>query len=182
MKKGARFLGVDDASFSLEDEHATVTGVVYRGTEFVEDIRFSEVEVDGDDATETVRELHSSCNNPRQIQAVLVDGLCLAGFNLVRINELAEEMEKPVLAVTSNEPSREKFRATMEKSGKSCGSLSEVPEAEEIQLEDGKIYVQACGISMDEAEQLLRSLCINGTVPEPVRLAHLIGARLDEAK
>ena len=75
MKTGARVLGVDDAGHSLDDATTEIIGVVYRGTEFIEDVRFGEVDVDGDNATQSIIQLHERCNNTKQIAAVIVDGI-----------------------------------------------------------------------------------------------------------
>ena len=75
MKPGARILGVDDAGHSLDDATTEIIGVVYRGTEFIEDVRFGEVDVDGDNATQSIIQLHERCNNTKQIAAVIVDGI-----------------------------------------------------------------------------------------------------------
>ena len=54
MKDGIRVLGIDDAAFEFESETTFLTGVVYRGTEFIEDVQSIPVEVDGRDATSQV--------------------------------------------------------------------------------------------------------------------------------
>lgn len=178
MKEGDRVLGIDDASFSSEDEKAYVVGVVYRGNETVEDIRFSTAEVDGEDAAEAIKEIHGSCNNPDHIKAVLIDGLCLAGFNFVDIEKLSEELSKPVIAVTSNRPGRESFKDGLRNAGKDPSIVEGLPEAEEIESERGSIYIQRAGVKLPEAREILDKTSINGLTPEPIRVADLIGARL----
>ncbi len=175
MKKGARILGIDDAAFSFQDSETELVGVVYRGTEFIEDIRTRGIEVDGEDATGAVIELHNSMKNPRQIKAVLVDGISLAGFNIVDIHAVAEELEKPVIAVTSNRPDRQSFRETMERTGNQDGRFEKFDDPERIELEDGTAYIQYSGTGVEEAREIIRSSIIHGLTPEPVRVAHLIG-------
>lgn len=177
MKPGDRVLGVDDAAFNSNAEKATLTGVVFRGNETIEDIRFSSVEIDGEDAVEKIIRLHDSCNTDH-IKAVLTDGLCLAGFNFIDIEELSEKLEKPVIAVTSNEPERERFKQGMEKAGGDSSVIDGMPEPEKIESERGTIHFQRVGVSLEEAEEIIQKTSINGLTPEPIRVAHLIGSRL----
>lgn len=175
MKPGIRVLGIDDASFDFEDGETFLTGVVYRGTDFIEDIRTVDIEVDGYDATGKVVELFRECNNPRQIKAVLIDGISFAGFNIVDIEEVSERIEKPVIAVTANEPDREDFRATMERTGNVDEKFEKFMEPEEIELEDGTAYFQCAGTSTGKARNIIRRTIIHGLTPEPIRVAHMIG-------
>lgn len=175
MKDGIRVLGIDDAAFDLEDDETFLTGVVYRGTEFIEDIRTVSINVDGYDATGKVVELFEKCDNPRQIKAILVDGISFAGFNIVDIQEVHERTGKPVIAVTGNEPDRERFREAMEKSGNPDERFEEIMEPEELELKDGTVYIQRAGISRENAFQAVKNSTIHGLVPEPVRVAHMVG-------
>lgn len=179
MKLGVRVLGIDDASFSFEDDETFLTGVVYRGTEFIEDIVTVPVEVDGEDATERVVELFQECKNTRQIKAVLLDGISFAGFNMVDIDKVSREIERPVVAVTANKPRREQFRRTMERTGNYDKTFEELGDAEEVGLKDGTTYIPYSGASFEDARELVEKTTIHGLTPEPVRVAHMIGRAFD---
>jgi len=178
MKEGARILGIDDAAFEFEDEETFLTGVVYRGTEFIEDIVTTEIEVDGDEATEKIMELFRSCKNTAQVKAVLLDGISFAGFNIVDIEEVSREIERPVIVVTSNQPDREDFRETMERTDNYDETFEDFSEAQEVELKDGISYIQFAGTDLEEAEDIVRSSMIHGLTPEPIRVAHMIGRSL----
>ncbi|MFB6199968.1 MAG: DUF99 family protein, partial [Candidatus Nanohaloarchaea archaeon] len=137
---------------------------------------------DGDNASDKIIKLHDSCNNPRQIKAVLIDGISLAGFNIVNHKQIAEKLQKPVITVTSNRPNREKFREAMKNSDNYDPGFEELPEYSELELSAGKIYFQHAGVSRNEAEQILEESTLQGLIPEPIRVADLIGARLQELK
>ncbi|MFB6145254.1 MAG: DUF99 family protein [Candidatus Nanohaloarchaea archaeon] len=175
MKTGIRVLGIDDAAFSFNDEETFLTGVVYRGTEFIEDIRRIDVDVDGYDATEKVIGLYRKCNNPRQIKAVLTDGVSFAGFNIVDIVKVSEEIDTPVVAVTSNKPDRKRFRNAMERSGNYDEKFEKLGDFETLELKDGELYFQYSGCDRKDAEQMIKKSTIHGLTPEPVRVAHIIG-------
>jgi len=110
MKEGIRVLGIDDAPSKRTDEQTFLTGVVYRGTEFIEDIKTENIRVDGEESTQKVISLHGKCNNPGQIRAVLIDGISFPGSNIVDIEKVSEEIEKPVITVKADKPDKEEFR------------------------------------------------------------------------
>lgn len=175
MKQGIRILGIDDAPSERSEDETFLTGVVYRGTEFIEDIRTENIEVDGRDATETVIEIFNKCNNPRQIKAVLTDGISFAGFNLVDIRQVSERIGKPVIAVTPNQPDRESFKQAMQDSDNYDRRFESFPESQEVELKDGVCHIQFAGCSLEEARSVVKNSVIHGLVPEPIRVAHMIG-------
>ncbi len=179
MKQGIRVLGIDDAAFEFEDEETFLTGVVYRGTEFIEDIVTTDIEVDGGDATEKVVELFNRCNNTTQIKAVMLDGISFAGFNIVDFEKVSEEIERPVIVVTSNKPDRDRFKDTMEKTGNYDEVFDRLGDAEEIELKDGKTYIQYAGTDFERAKSIVESSIIHGLTPEPIRVAHMMGRAFD---
>lgn len=174
MKSGTRFLGIDDSAHDkFEDDTAYLIGVSYRGTEFIEDIREVEIEVDGGDATEKVIELYNSAE-ASTIGCIFLDGISFAGLNIVDIEKISEEVGVPVVAVTKNEPDREKFYEALEIVGNEDGFL-EMQEPQEVQLEDGKVFIQFSGIDFEDAEDAVRRSIIHGQVPECIRVADMIG-------
>lgn len=175
MKEGIRVLGIDDAPSKRTDEETFLTGVVYRGTEFIEDIRSVPVKIDGEDATEKVVELFNSCKNTRHIKAVLIDGISFAGFNLVDIKDVSERISRPVIAVTANEPNRESFRQAMKRSDNYDEKFEKFPGYTVVEVLDGECYIQFSGCKENEARDLIKNSIIHGLVPEPIRVAHLIG-------
>lgn len=46
---------------------------------------------------------------------------------------------------------------------------------EEIELEDGKCFIQFAGCTRKDAEKIVKNSVIHGLVPEPIRVAHMIG-------
>ncbi len=175
MKQGIRVLGIDDAAFSFDDDETFLTGVVYRGTEFIEDIVATPVTVDGEDSTEKVVEIFRACQNTLQVKAILLDGISFAGFNIVDLDDVTEETGKPVIAVTANEPDRDDFRATMERTDNFDEKFDKFEDAREIELKDGKVYIQFSGVSFESAKKIVENSTIHGLTPEPIRVAHMIG-------
>ena len=179
MKDGIRVLGIDDAAFEFEAEETFLTGVIYPGTEFVESIESIRVQVDGEDATEKVLELYENISNHKQLKAILTDGVAFAGFNLIDIEKVSETTGKPVVAVTKNEPDREKFREAMQKTENYDRTLERFDESIEVDLEDGKCFIQFSGCTKKDAESFVKKNIIHGQIPESIRVADMVGRALN---
>lgn len=130
------------------------------------------VEKDGDDATTIMVKLVRD-QALTHVRAVLLQGITVAGFNVVDIHQLASELSMPVLVVARKKPrldlifkavqavtGAEKKRALMEAAGE--------PEP------CGGVWVQRAGLTTAEALRMLERTTLHGSIPEPLRLAHII--------
>lgn len=108
------------------------------------------------------------------IRAVLLQGIAVAGFNVVDANELHRELQVPVLIVVRHVPNYDSIRRAL---------FTRVPGAERkwnlIQKLGkpeliGSVYVQRVGINPSDTRDLLKATTLHGNLPESLRLAHLI--------
>ena len=174
MKSGTRFLGIDDASHEkFEDSSTYLIGVTYRGTDFIEDIRKQKINVDGKNSTEKIIELYRS-TEASKIGCILLDGISFAGLNVADIQKISEETDTPVVAVTKNRPDREKFYEALKIVNNHEG-FWELEDPEELELKDGKVYLQYAGTNIEEAKEAIKKSVIHGLTPEPIRVADIIG-------
>jgi hypothetical protein len=114
------------------------------------------------------------CKFKPQLQAILLDGIALGGFNIVDINELNKKTKLPVIVVIRKYPDFDEIKKALKKIGKieKYKLIEKAGKVEKI----GKIYVQIAGISLRDAEEILKICCTRSLLPEPIRVAHLIGA------
>jgi len=174
MKSGTRFLGIDDSSHDkLKDDTAELIGVTYRGTQFVEDIRKTQIHVDGEDSTQKALDLYQN-TEASEIGYILLDGINFAGLNIIDLGKLHEKTSKPVIAVTKNRPDREKFYKALKIVGNEKG-FWDLEDPVKLELKDGETFLQFKGCSEREAKEAARNSIIHGLTPEPVRTAHMIG-------
>src|SRR5512139_3936717 len=97
MKQQIRILGIDDSPFGFDDQRATVIGTVVRVPSYLEGVMRSEVAVDGTDATSSLVELVSRSRFKAQVKLIMIDGIALAGFNVLDLDELHASLGLPVL-------------------------------------------------------------------------------------
>ncbi len=167
-------VGFDDAPFlRYHRGDVPVIGAVYAGLR-LEGILAGRVRRDGSNATERLAQLIAGSKFERQLQLVLLQGIALAGFNVVDIQALHRVLELPVLVVVRKRPRLEKVRRAL---------LARVPGGERkwrlierlgpVEWVAG-VYVQKVGMTLEETAGVIRRLAVHSHIPEPLRTAHLI--------
>ncbi len=113
-----------------------------------------------------------------QLQLVLLQGIALAGFNVIDLFKLHERVDLPILVVARRRPNLAKMRAALLESvpgGRRKWSLIErLGPMEPV----ASVFVQRAGIALDEAERVISGLAVHSNLPEPLRTAHLIAGGL----
>ena len=105
MKKEIRILGIDDSSFNkFRDKKVFVIGAFFRGGDWVDGIMTTTARVDGSDATGNIIKMVRKSKFKSQIQAILLDGIAVGGFNVIDINRLSKATALPVIVVMRRAP------------------------------------------------------------------------------
>jgi endonuclease V-like protein UPF0215 family len=182
IKPEIRVLGVDDGAFTSRTVGLVpVVGVVFRGGYWLDGVMHTKITVDGFDATEKISSMITTSPHWKQLRVILLNGITFAGFNIVDIKLLSAETRLPVIAVTRDKPdladihealknlprSEERWSAVL-----NAGGTSEVS----TRREQEKIYMQAAGLSADDARKILRLTSTRSNIPEALRVAHLIAS------
>ncbi|HEY3419438.1 MAG TPA: DUF99 family protein [Methanomassiliicoccales archaeon] len=181
MKRQVRVLGIDDAPFSFRDGKVPIVGVVVRLPGYVEGVIVSEVTVDGDDADQVITDLILRSRYREQIRMVMIDGTSLGGFNVVDIDRLSKDTGIPFCTVTRDRPDIDSMRGALQKHFPDWQRRMEIVERHRpvpVQTGHGPIFASITGASSAEMEELLRGSTIQGAIPEPIRMAHLIAAAM----
>ncbi|MCX6661282.1 MAG: DUF99 family protein [Euryarchaeota archaeon] len=179
MKRQVRILGIDDAPFTFEEKYTTVIGVVMRGGEYLECVLRNQVTIDGTDATTICKQMIQNSRHRRQLKAVMIDGACLGGFNVVDIDDLSEATHLPVITVTRDKPDQKKIKQALQKNFKDWKerlTLLQKGPLHRIPTYHNPMYIKCTGISLEEAKEIINISTIRGVIPEPIRVAHLIAS------
>ncbi|MEZ4442452.1 MAG: DUF99 family protein [Polyangiaceae bacterium] len=174
-------VGFDDAPFPRHAREVRLIGTVCARTR-LDGVLSSVVTRDGDDATDRMIELVRGSHFDGHIQAVLLQGIAVAGFNVVDIHRLSESLERPVLVVARRAPNLEAIRQALERTGEGWDAKWRLIEAagpmERLALPPrllaSEVWVQRAGLDLVEALDLCLVTNLHGALPEPLRLAHLI--------
>lgn len=179
MKKQIRLLGIDDSPFSFHQKHTTVIGVVMRAGEYLECVLKSKVEIDGSDATDICIEMINNTRYKKQLKAVLLDGASLGGFNIVDIELVSKSTSLAVITVTRDEPDFSLIKEALKKRFIDWNkrlTILQKGELFEVQTSYTPIYIKCAGISLFQAKEIIKISTIQGVIPEPIRVAHVIAS------
>jgi len=184
VKPEIRVLGIDDGVFTPHSEELVdVVGVVYRGGYWIDGFMHTRVQVDGMDATEKLVEMITKSPHYAQLRVIMLNGVTLAGFNVVDIEDLYRRIKLPVMAVTRDEPDFDDIRKALQnlpKSQERWRAIEKAGKILKIRTREGEepVYVHVAGISEEDAKRILRSTSTRSNIPEALRVAHIIASGL----
>jgi hypothetical protein len=177
-KSRPHVLGVDDAPFAKgQREPVPIVAVMMEGADLVEAVAVSSFPVDGPDATGFLAEWVGGLRLAASLQALALGGITLAGLGVVDVEGLAERLRTPVLVVTRREPADAELAAALRAAGLEDRIELVLRAPRAFRVETG-LYLACAGIDRTGAERLARQTLGKAQLPEPLRVAHLIGAAL----
>ena len=115
----------------------------------------------------------------RQLRLVMLNGITLAGFNLVDIKKLHETTKLPVIALTREKPDLDSIYEALKNLPKprSVGQwFLKQEKSTNSSIEALKFMWRSAGISLADAQKIIELTSTRSSVPEPLRVAHLIAS------
>jgi len=172
--KSSGVVGIDDSPFDRDHRgDVTIVGTVFSGRR-LDGVLSSRVRRDGANATDRIEKMIARSRFAPQLDAVLLQGIALAGFNVVDINRLHESLGLPVLVVARKKPDLDAIYSALVANvsgGRRKWRLIERAGPMEP-LES--LWVQRAGLDIDSARAVIRRHAGDSLLPEPLRTAHLI--------
>jgi uncharacterized protein len=166
---------VDDAPFEKRQPGPVpIIGVMMEGQDVVESVALGQFPVDGEGVTEYLAEWIGGLRTRPMLQAVMLGGITIAGLGLVEVTALSELLSLPVLVVTRHNPASSALADALRAARLShrLPVLERMPRAYGV---GAGLYLAHAGATRVEAEQLVLATVGKARVPEPLRVAHLIG-------
>lgn len=167
-------IGFDDFPFTHGKRgNVPIVGVVYAG-ECLEGILRGSVRQDGANSTRSIIQLVRNSKFATRIQIILLQGVALGGFNVVDAERLHRELGVPVLIVARRAPNFDRIRdALLNRVSGGARKWRLIEKLGPMEPCAG-VHVQRVGLTLAEAEQVITRYALHGTIPEPLRVAHLI--------
>lgn len=170
-----RVMGFDDAPFTRPScDPVPVAGVVCAGTRF-EGMVWDQVEADGWDATDVLCRMVIGSKFHSQIHLVLLDGISVAGMNVIHLPALAQEIERPCVSVMRRPPNLEAMEYVIRQLPDPQRRWAILQQAGTIHPHP-PFYFQVEGADPAVIAPVLERLTDRGHVPEALRIAHLVTA------
>jgi uncharacterized protein len=173
-KKGIRFFAVAE-SFAQLDLRSVLAGVVMRKDLIIDGLVFDTTTIKGTDSTDIILSMYRNMNR-NDINCILLGGTIISVLNIVDGQKLQSTLNLPIISVTSIERKGLKKQNLMRfANGRSRLELYDaLPERKELQLRTGRaVHVRNWGISESESLSLLNEITLQGSRPEPIRIANL---------
>jgi uncharacterized protein len=201
-------IGFDDGPFPRDHRgDVLLVGVVCSATR-IDGIVSGRIRRDGADSTRKMVELVRASQFGEHVQAVMMQGIAVGGFNVVDIHGLSKALQIPVLVVVRRPPDMPAVkRALFSKSPTSrprvpgaprkwklieqAGALEELgpsrrslkrTKASGLAATGPKLWIQRAGLTMEEARRVITATTLHGNIPEPLRVAHLIAGGITTGK
>jgi endonuclease V-like protein UPF0215 family len=181
-KRYSNIIGFDDGPFAFDHVgNVPIVGAIFTGLQLT-GVIIGQVEKDGADAAEQIVELVAGSKFFEHLQLVMLQGITLAGFNVVDVFNLYENLGLPVLVVSRRAPDMAAIREAL---------LAKIPQGEQrwqvverlgLMEPVGQVFVQRVGLTSEEAAAVVERFAIYGHLPEPLRIAHLIAGAVAEGQ
>jgi len=186
VKGEIRVLGIDDAPFKFKGgEKVPLIGVVFRGGDYLEGVLKTEIQSDGEDATDMIVGMVNASRHREQLRIIMLDGVTFGGFNVADIRRIFEETGLPVITVTRKKPDMPAVKEALKHLPnweERYGAIKNAGEIHELHIGSKSIFIQACGIGVGDAEKVVKLSLRRGLIPEPVRVAHLIASGITKGE
>lgn len=173
-KPALRALGIAE-SFVRACPCSCLAGVVMRADLRLDGVAFASATVGGNDATKSVLKIYEKINRA-DINALILSGAVISWFNIIDLQVVFEEIQKPLICLTYEEsPGLEKYiREYFSEPEQKLLRYQRLGPREMIRLKTGyNVFIRALGATANEARVLLNKFTLDGRIPEPIRVARL---------
>jgi uncharacterized protein len=175
-KKGIRVLAIAE-SFKKQKSNSILTGVVMRKDLVIDGIIFGKAKIGGNDATQNIIEMYNNLER-NDIGFILLDGMIISMFNIVDGEAIYNSIGIPVIIITFRTSQgidniiKKIFPDSYETRLKLIEKLG---KRDTIFLKTNKfLLIRTWGIKLEDAIKLINSFLLQGSVPEPIKLAKII--------
>jgi hypothetical protein len=176
-KKGIRVFGIAESFKEFDTKKkSTLAGVVMRRDLIIDGVVFGNATLKGNDSTENILSMFKSLKRD-DVNCIMLDGLIISMYNIVDGELIQNKTGLPVIAITFEDskgledniryhfPDESKLK--LEQYGK-------LGKRDRVMLKTGKpLFIRYWGLTLKRAVTILNSFTLQGSIPEPIRVAKL---------
>tara|TARA_Y100000590_G_scaffold370902_1_gene433031 strand:- start:351 stop:926 length:576 start_codon:yes stop_codon:yes gene_type:complete len=181
-RDGVRGLSISE-SFSQQNLRSTLAGVIMTNQFTIDGFAFGNSTIKGDDITEEIISMYEKLLRD-DISYILLSSTILSMYNIIDIEKLYTYLEIPIIVASNNdspgikESIKSHFPETFETKLKLYESLG---KREKFTLKSGiEIFFRYRGCTLKQCTQLLDKIIVQGSIPEPLRLAQLLAKSISK--
>ena len=183
-KKGIRGLAIAE-SFSQNSKKSVLSGIVMSTDLVIDGFVFGHSTIGGDDATDAILEMYEKLDR-QDVSFLLISGIVISLYNIVDVKKISEKIGLPVIGITYEESPgiEEAIKHHFPESYESkLAKYSKLGLREKITLHTSyNLYVRNEGCTVLETTQLLDKITLQGSIPEPLKIAQILANTLLKAK
>ena len=183
-KKGLRGLAIAE-SFRQNSTRSVLSGIVMRQDYVIDGFVFGHATLEGNDATDSILQMYKKLNR-EDINYVLISGLIVSMYNIIDIKKIHDSLKIPIIGISyKNSPGLENaikhhFPNSFESK---IYAYQKLGKREKITLKTFQdVFVRKEGCTLSNVKQLLNNLTLQGNIPEPLRVAHILAKSLLQEK
>jgi len=171
-------IGFDDAPFPHHHRgNVMIVGTIYTGLRF-DGVITGAIRRDGANSANNIINLIRFSRFKEHIQLIMLQGIAMAGFNVVDILKLNRRLQVPVLVVARYKPDMIAIRNALLNKVRSGQAKWDLIESLGPMEAANNLYVQTAGLNTSQAKTIIERFAVHGNIPEPLRTAHLIAGAL----
>ncbi len=181
IKSQIRVLGIDDSPFTFQSKKALIVGVVARLPMYIEGIMRTEITVDGSDANDAIIAMLARSRYREQVRLILFDGVTVGGFNVIDIQRIHRETGIPCATVTREMPDFDRMEAALRAHFPDWKDRLAVIKRNpmfKVGPRRHSVFATLSGMDAENFEMILSECTVQGRLPEPLRIAHLISSAM----
>jgi uncharacterized protein len=183
-KRHLRVIAIDDGPFKRRQRTAVVAAVAMTVPGSVDGITSTRVRVDGTDATPQIIDLLRRSPYLAGSRAILVDGISVAGFNVLDLDRIGRALGRPMVSITRQSPDLPSIRAAIRKyfpaDARRRIRLVERHPPAKVLIGAHERWIAGVGANRAEARRLVERTTLAGAWPEPLRVARLVARAIAE--
>lgn len=176
-KRGIRAFGVAESFRVGVLKHSCLAGVVMRADLIVDGFVFGSATLGGDDATDAVVGMFYRLER-NDINVIMLRGVIISLFNIIDLEKVYLDTGVPVIGLTFEESEGldEHIKHHFPQSWRhKLQQYHKVGGRAKVMLKTGStLFIRTAGLNEKQATQILNRFTLQGAIPEPVRLAHLL--------
>jgi endonuclease V-like protein UPF0215 family len=142
----------------------------------IDGVAFGSTALGGNDATDCIVGMYKSLARD-DINCILLDGLVISMYNIINGEQIVRKTGIPVVAITFEDSKglEGNIKRRFHDSQSKLEQYEKLGQREQITLKTGKyLFIRYWEMNNRKAVAILNSFTLQGSVPEPVRVAKLV--------
>ncbi len=176
MRRFAHVIAFDDCAFDRSDRgDVGLVGGIFAGVR-LDGVVSGRVRRDGANSAAAMAKMIFESRFVKHLQLIMLQGIAVAGFNVVDVFELHAATDLPILVVSRRDPDFDAIQKTLSLRIRGGDRKWRIIERLGRMERVRGLWIQRVGLTETDANTIVAGYAINGNYPEQLRIVHLIAS------